>query len=463
MLSSNIFKRAVAVVISGFIFCGSGTPAAHALEEILNPAGQTPARGGAMVLPPQIPGAASGLAKIPTLAADEAIALPSPAGVETGAVLDEQASAAPAFAKIPAGSAPPVISEFTARLAQTKADGRAFDGALLKGKLVEQTDWLRLAAHKFLTHPRVQNNIPSAVLNLEAVKNQQQPPKPRVVLDTTDDFGGPPPLPDPNHPSKAGHFALNLRRNVAYGLKWGGNMMGMAVLIQIVLGTILAVSGWQLHVPDSVLHSMGRVELLTSMGPEQIAQALVFSPIRFLFETLPLLTALETLKYLVLPSFLFLSPWLLMQIKKRPIASLALKFVRGSARAMGWNEEKTARAVKLLAKAAFPIIAMISAFHFSTAHFAAWGASPLNLVLFGSLGYVLAHVLYRSRSLTAPFVAHLTFSVAFILSLLLPLPLLLAVYAASVVFLFINWRLHRKAVAAAYAQAKADAAGKDLP
>jgi len=86
---------------------------------------------------------------------------------------------------------------------------------------------------------------------------------------------------------------LDLKGKISYGIKWGLNMLGLGALLQVAAKAVSAVLPWQLIVPDSVLQSTGRAELLARMGPKAIDAALVHAPWHFLFVQLPSATLWE--------------------------------------------------------------------------------------------------------------------------------------------------------------------------
>ncbi len=449
-------SRALASLLAAAVLAASWPPSAALAMETEGPAGENLPRAG-IAIPsgaPQLPAAldlsAAAAPEAPAAAsASPEAAAPQAAVAEAAAARAEPKAAFAPVAKSVLGRASP--SPARSRAAATPESAKAgadrvFDGALgsVEGRLVERPDWLRLAIHKVLSHRSTHYLLPAPLRSLAPLQKAAQPPAPRVVLKTTDDFGGPQALPK------------KLPGKILFGLKWGVNMVGLSFLIQLVLGPVFALSSWPLRVPAGTLHSLGRVELLTQFGPQAIAELVHKNPWHFFAQTLPLATGMEELVFRL---GFFVLPFMALAAI-RPGAQLAAKVAGSLSDPIGWRAgtQKALAWLSKLSVAAFPLAAVYSANRFAVAHFAAWGINPFFYSLHFALGLTLAYVLYRSRSLVAPFVAHLTYNaLAVAAAFFLPLPLQLLVSALSVVFLFVNWRLHRKARAAAYAQARAEA------
>jgi S1-C subfamily serine protease len=239
---------------------------------------------------------------------------------------------------------------------------------------------------------------------------------------------------------------------VGYGLKWGLNLVGITALMDWTVAPLLHHFAWPLFLSPAALGQFGRVELLTKFGPAQIGAALTQAPLQFLGMALPVSTAMEEFTYrfigfgvvfgalaLVKPATAFVAK-ILDQI---PDASGLRSKVQTALRAGG----------SLISHFAFPLAAARSSFHFAVAHFAAWGVDPYVFAINMVAGYFLARTAYKSRGLTAPFVAHLFFNFAMlgsaILGTTLGWPMAATAYSvlASVIgvgALWYNWRSARK-------------------
>ncbi|MCP4638119.1 MAG: CPBP family intramembrane metalloprotease, partial [Methyloversatilis sp.] len=123
--------------------------------------------------------------------------------------------------------------------------------------------------------------------------------------------------------------------------------------------------------------------------------------------------------------------------------------------------------VGTVSRLAFPAALLISSFSFATAHIAAWGFSPVVYSVHLALGMTLAYLAYRTRGMLVPFLTHFLFNLGTIaVGIMLPLALLPTAASVtmtlagvfSVAFLWYNYRLHRKAKAAAIAEAQGRAA-----
>jgi len=213
---------------------------------------------------------------------------------------------------------------------------------------------------------------------------------------TVDEFGGP--LTQP----------MTFKERVGYGLKQGFNLVGLAAILEVTLRPILNIFPWPQYMSDTALSGFGRVALLVKYGPAQIMEALANSPALFLGLNLPFAVAMEEVTYRLLgfgAVFLALaavkpfSRWLTSMIDGLPNAAGVVDGAKRLLRVSSWISGR-----------AFPIAASLSALSFAAAHFAAWGFSPFVLALNASMGLFLAHTAYKSRSLSAPIIAHLVFN-----------------------------------------------------
>jgi len=256
-----------------------------------------------------------------------------------------------------------------------------------------------------------------------------------------DDFGG---------PKSDGPMTFGAK--VAYGLKWGLNLVGLSALIDFTLAPLLARINWPTLLSTSTLDHLGRVELLIKYGPSTISAALTHAPLSFLGLAVPLSTASEELTY----RFFGFGLTFALLAAAKPAAAFVATALDSVPDAAGLRS-KVQRALLLIGRAAayyaFPIAALSSSVRFAIAHFAHWGIDPTVFALNVVAGWVLARVAYKTRGLTAPFVAHLSFNFAMlgtaILGATFGLPLAASVYAvlASIVgvaALWYNWRAARK-------------------
>jgi S1-C subfamily serine protease len=272
-------------------------------------------------------------------------------------------------------------------------------------------------------------------------------PKVKTAFDR-DSYGGPQSV------------ELTGKQKVLHGLRWGLTLTGISSLIQLTLGTIFSSYPWQLHVSKALLHGSGRVELLTGAGPHAIAQALASHPLAFMLFQMPLMTAKEELLYRGIQFGLYF----LLLAAIRPAAAMAGEFIKKIPDLFGYGT-LAQRALKTVAKVsgyAFPLAAAFSALHFTVAHFAAWGIDPATIAVHASLGFGLAYVAYKTRSLATAFTAHLTYNVLSVGAVLLALAVStpaamiysLALSVVSLAGMYWHWRSYRKARGLAVAQAK---------
>ena len=271
-----------------------------------------------------------------------------------------------------------------------------------------------------------------------------------------DDYGGPPALKaaQSGPGTRWGRILAGLKTNGGYGLKWGLNMIGIAALLDTVVRPVLQALPWQTFIPGGLLAGFGRIELLTSLGAAGIVEALAASPVHFLLLTLPRLVLFEELHYRLLAFGLaFVGLAALRPVARRAAAVLDEVPDLFGLRSAG---QKVLRGIGAVSGKAYSIAASMASFAFATAHFAAWGIHPYVFVFNAVMGLALAHAAYRSRSLTAPFVAHLVFNIiAISAGYMAPmhlLPLAAAAVSAAVTlagagFLVTNYLSYRRQAA----------------
>jgi S1-C subfamily serine protease/membrane protease YdiL (CAAX protease family) len=268
-----------------------------------------------------------------------------------------------------------------------------------------------------------------------------------------DDYGGPQTV------------KLTGGQKVKEGVKWGFTLMGIATLIQVTLGLIFSKFPWQLYVSKGFLQGTGRVELMTGMGPTSIVEAIIANPIAFFTIQMPLMTAWEEFVYRGL-QFAF---YFFLFAAAKPAAEMFKRFLEKVPDLFSLRTV-TLKALNLVSKLsgrAFGLAAVITAWHFATAHFAAWGFDPVTIAVHGTLGFALSYLAYKTRSLATAFVAHFTYNALSVLGVVVALmfgPLAAMIYAlgigvTSVVAAFMHWRSYRKAKQLAISQARLTAAG----
>lgn len=246
--------------------------------------------------------------------------------------------------------------------------------------------------------------------------------------------------------------ATTFAGRVGYGVKWGLNLVGISALMDWTVAPLLSHFAWPLWLSPAALGSFGRVELLTKFGPTAIGAALTHAPLQFLGVALPMSTALEEFTYRFVGFGVVFG---LLALVKPATAALA-KFLEQIPDASGLRSKIQAvlrNGGAFISYFAFPLAALRSSFNFAVAHFAAWGVDPYVFALNMVAGYFLARAAYKTRGLTAPFVAHMVFNLAMLGSAIfgatLGMPLAASVYGvlASIVgvgALWYNWRSSRK-------------------
>jgi serine protease Do len=239
---------------------------------------------------------------------------------------------------------------------------------------------------------------------------------------------------------------------VGYGAKWGLNLVGISALLDLTVAPLMSHFAWPLLLSPESMAGFGRVELLTKFGPGQIAAALGQAPLQFLGMALPISTGMEEFTYRFVGFGVLFG--LLALVK--PVTGLIAKGLEQIPDASGLRSKVQSLLVNgggLISYFAFPIAALRSSFNFAVAHFAHWGVDPYVFALNMVAGYFLARAAYKTRGLTAPFVAHLVFNVAMMGSLIfgvtLGWPMAASVYAvlSSILglgALWYNWRSARK-------------------
>ncbi|MDE2511329.1 MAG: trypsin-like peptidase domain-containing protein, partial [Elusimicrobia bacterium] len=239
---------------------------------------------------------------------------------------------------------------------------------------------------------------------------------------------------------------------VGYGVKWGLNLVGISALMDFTISPLLSHIAWPLFLSPAALGQFGRVEMLIKYGPTQIVAALTHAPLPFLGMALPLSTGMEEFTYRFLGFGVVFAALALV----KPLAGLIAKGLDQIPDASGLRSKVQALMINgggLISYFAFPVAALRSSYHFAIAHFATWGVDPSIFALNMVAGYFLARAAYKTRGLTAPFVAHLVFNAAMLGSAILGVtfgwPTAALVYTAlsSVIgigALWYNWRSARK-------------------
>lgn len=362
------------------------------------------------------------------------------------------------------------IDEAPIEEAKGKAD-ELFDGATKRGEseaspvaASSKEGKTRAPLLRRLARATIGRLLPSRL----GARRGRSPPAPKVSYRHLfeDEYGGPKKqdLSPPPGKGRVRSMLSSLGRHAGYGLKWGVNMLGIVSLMSITLKPLLSMIPWQLHVNDLTLLGLGRIEILTDMGPHLIAQAAAQSPLGFLFVGLPIMVGIEEVVYRMLWFGLpFLALAALKPVAKRILPILdELPELFGLTGMLKWGVTKIAG----LSGRSYALAGGLSSFVFAAAHIAAWGFSPFTFLTHLVLGSVLVRTAYRSRGLIAPFVAHLSFNMATIaIGALLPLYLAAGTSAivtsiaavASLAFLWYNYRVHRKERKAAIAEAKGQA------
>ncbi|HVE11824.1 MAG TPA: trypsin-like peptidase domain-containing protein, partial [Elusimicrobiota bacterium] len=220
----------------------------------------------------------------------------------------------------------------------------------------------------------------------------EQPPAPPLPPELRkDQYGGPP---APN---------LTFWEQVRYGLRSGLNLLGLGAVFHWVLRPIINAIPWPLWLTSNGLSMTGRVELMVGLGPGGADSMVHAAPARFLFLDIPRMAAMEELSYRLLNfAYVFI-----------PLVALSY--------AAAWASQKLAKSedfflkgalqsvadfFKWLGRKAFWIALLSSAWSFAFAHLATWGIHPYTFLAHFVFGGALAWIMYRSRGLIAPFIAH---------------------------------------------------------
>ena len=414
-------RRALPILLAAALLLGSVPPSAQA-QVVRIAAGRTgtmpvsPANGvvspGAMA-PALAIGAATlkgslsapSVSPAPAAAAAVAAAAPMASAVPALAASVRPAAAdAPKLPDAPKAAAPAEKKTWTQRLASmlgrksdpgkssaaeavsgetAKADAdRLFDGAAEKEAAVEGAPVS--AGNITITH--------SFKAKLSAHKATAAAKRAATV----DEFGGP--LTEP----------MTFRQRVGYGLKQGLNLVGLGAILHVALRPILDVFPWPQYMSDTALSGFGRVALLAKYGPNEIIAGLASSPGTFLGLSIPWAVAMEEVTFRLLGfGGIFLA---LAAVK--PFTRWISSMIEGLPDAAGvvGGAKRVLKLGDWLSHLAFPIAAALSSVSFAAAHFASWGFSPFVLALNVVLGLALARTAYKSRSLTAPVIAHLVFN-----------------------------------------------------
>lgn len=386
-------------------------------------------------------------------AAKEAAALPLDASAASADT--EQASPQSALAQARVALAQDDERRQAAETAKAARDA-TFDGSSPRTGL--EAVEVRGIGHKSLLDKASYElgRLAAKVLPKRAVAWLTAPPQPQTVF-SSDEYGGPQKL------------DLPLSGRLWYGVKWGFNMVGLTALLDFSATVLEKLLPWQLIAPDSVLGAAGRVELLARAGPKQIAQAMAESPWQFLFYNVPIATVVEEVVY----RGLIFGLWLFAFKAVRPAAQKLSNFL-GEVAPDDWLSLRENAQILLgwlakISERAMPLAAAVTAVGFAASHAPAWGVSPHTLFTHLGLGLILAHIAYRTRSLSAPIAAHLVYNLLALTPALLlvhfasplgALAYLLGVGLFSVTWLYWQWRVHKIARAAALAEARGQAAAK---
>ena len=279
--------------------------------------------------------------------------------------------------------------------------------------------------------------------------------KPKIDTDyTKDDWGGYKALKPkalPAEASKWRKFRAAVGLHVGYGLKWGFNLFAIGTILDTVVAPLITGLPWQLLFSEAALHTIGRTELLTSMGAMQIASGMAMSPLAFLALALPVAVVMEELRFRLM-SF---GGWFLGTALIRPFASKLSSVLATLPDASGLRGtlQFILNRIGNISKHSFVIGAVASSIGFASAHIALWGFHPTLLLYHAVMGYALAHIAYRSRFVLAPFIAHYTVN-ALMIALATIVPVYLGVQTAaiastvlgllSVIGLYYNWRTWTK-------------------
>jgi hypothetical protein len=256
---------------------------------------------------------------------------------------------------------------------------------------------------------------------------------PKPAYDT-DDFGGPKYVP------------MNIRGRLALGARYGVMLTGAAFAVEYAVALLTSLPlEW---LGSGALESVGRVELLISMGPRLLAETLKEHPFWFLAVDLPKQLFIEELGYRGLQFFGYFGVamavrWGLARFSALINAVPDIGYVRSTEQ---WI------AAKLISKPYFPAAWLIAS-NFAAAHALHWGNNPGVFFTQFVAGLILARAAYRTRSLLAPFTAHLVFSLLTMASMVLALHFLLPGAAAAYQLAlgigsigYLAYRLARRAV-----------------
>jgi S1-C subfamily serine protease len=421
------------------VLAPSAAPSAFALHAA--PSAIVPSAVAAVAPAPAL--AASPVAAFSAAPAARAAALPTAAPLAAAngpSRNDPSKSPAPAPVSAPRTLFSRAASLFTRRAAPEAAAPKIDDSAAAKTAADAQFDG---ATERADETPEVY--VPKSFVGRSIVRlgewagRKTGQYKARRAVDH-DSFGGPKPV------------KMTLAGRIGYGVKWGLNLLGISALIDWTVGPIASHIAWPLWLSPESMHSLGRIELLTKYGPEQIAAALTASPLSFLGVALPLSTAMEEFTYRFMGFGLVFAGLALV----KPITAGIAKLLSQIPDASGFRSKLQSfliNAGALVSFYAFPLAAARSSYNFAVAHFALWGISPTLFAMNMAAGFVLARMAYKTRGLVAPFVAHLTFNLAMlgtgVVGLSLGWPLAASVYAVlgslvGVGSLWWTWRSARK-------------------
>ncbi|MEK7234081.1 MAG: CPBP family intramembrane glutamic endopeptidase [Elusimicrobiota bacterium] len=247
------------------------------------------------------------------------------------------------------------------------------------------------------------------------------------------------------------HAPLNLRGRIGLGVRYGVMITGAAFVIEYAVGLLTSLPlEW---LGSGALESVGRVELLISMGPRLLAETLKDHPFWFLAVSLPAKIFKEELTYrgvqfLGYFAFVMAARWGLTRFSALANAVPDIGYVRST---LQWLAAK-------LTMTPYVVAAWLVALNFAGAHTLHWGDNPAVFFTQFIASLILTRAAYRTHSLIAPFTAHLVFSLLTMAAIMLALHAAPGAAAAYQLALgvgsvsYLAYRLARRAVLKRLAQ-----------
>jgi len=265
-----------------------------------------------------------------------------------------------------------------------------------------------------------------------------------------DDFGGPQ------------YESMGFRDRVFYGLRWGLSLQAAKFIALYSSDTLAKFTTWQTHLSSGLLEKFGRLMLLASYGPQKIAADMTQRPWGFLFLNLPGSVLWEEGLWR-LAAF---GGFAVALMGLRPASERLSKLLDDSQEFLGykWLGTMAARAMAWASSHAFSIAAGLSAGGFALAHFKEWGRSPETILFQTLAGLGLSYACYKTKSMTAPIVAHFTYDLLGLIGMLIAvhfaMPTAAAAFMAAVGLLALgnaglHFRSYRKVTAQQGLQPKA--------